>query len=163
MKGNKFNLNQLSGVSDVNIASTLGLERYADSYLDSKLFNYSGKVSSKLRGMNPVAQKILSPLANQTINAMSKPLRGLTSMFDNTVTGAVNGVGQAASNSVTTGINSVIDGVSPSVNAGVKSIGEVYIVNYFSNSLTFFSSKVCIRIWIISKSPFRSVNIRIVM
>jgi phage-related protein len=123
LKGSQFDLKSISGISDVNIASTLGVEKIADGYLDNKLFNLTGKVSSRMKGMNPIASKILSPLANQSINALSKPLRGLTSMFDNTVTGSVNGVGQAASNSVTTGINSVISGTAGGVNSAVKSIG----------------------------------------
>jgi hypothetical protein len=122
-KSGNYALAGISGVSDVDIASTLDIDKLGANYVDKKMFNYSGKVSSKLNGMSPVAKKILSPLANQSLTALSKPLRGLSSMFDNTVAGAANGVGQAASDSVTTGINATINGVAPGVNSAISSIG----------------------------------------
>lgn len=116
MTGTSYDLQRISGTNGVNIASTLGMSKVTGSVLDSKLYNLTGRVSSKLSSGNPLINKIMSPIANKTISALSKPLQGVTTMVDKTISGAINGVGQAVSNSATTVVNSIIDGVSPAVN-----------------------------------------------
>ena len=75
LNGNQFNLKQISGVSDVNIANSLGIEKLANNYVNAAMHNYTGKVSSSLKGANPLVAKIMNPLIKQTANSLAKPFK----------------------------------------------------------------------------------------